>query len=68
VRLEDLADAMRTLHESRQKKIVICPVGLGLKIEALVLRYGMDQHWTVQESSRCPEDKVLLINVPGVWT
>jgi hypothetical protein len=68
MRLEDLAEAMCTLHESQQKKIVICPVGLGLKIEALVLRYGMDQHWTVQESHRCPEDKVLLINEPEVRT
>lgn len=58
--LEDLADAIRD-HESR-RKIVICGVGMKLKIEALVLRYGMDHMWTVQESRHCTGNVLYLVN------
>jgi hypothetical protein len=63
MRLEELADALRHDLWINQKMIVICPVGTGLKVEALVLRYGMDDLWSVQESARCG-DKILLINEP----
>lgn len=61
--LEQLADAMRDLKAMR--RIVVCEPGLGLKIEALVLRHGMDHLWTVRESRHCPAGKILLINEPG---
>jgi hypothetical protein len=59
--LEELAEAARTVEHTR--RIVICPVGLGLQVEALVLRYNMDRLWTVRESALCM-DKILLINEP----
>jgi hypothetical protein len=62
VTLGELAVALRAVDRSR--KIVICPVGLGLNVESLVLRYGMDHLWTVRESARCG-DKILLINDMG---
>lgn len=61
--LEDLADALRDVQSMR--KIVICEPGQQLKIETLILRYGMDHLWTVQESRRCPAGKLLIIKDPG---
>ncbi len=60
---EELADVMREIDESR--RVVVCPVGLGLKVEALVLRHGMDHLWRVRESALC-EGKIILINEPNV--
>jgi hypothetical protein len=60
---EELADLMRDVDRSR--RIVVCPVGLGLKVETLVLRHNMDHLWRVQESRQC-ENKILLINEPNV--
>jgi hypothetical protein len=48
----------------RSRKIVVCETGQGLRVEALVLRYGMDQWWTVHESPRVRPGAVLLINDP----
>jgi hypothetical protein len=59
--LEDLADALRGM-ETLRRKIVICPVGKKLEIETLVLRYNLDQWWTVQESRHCPADVVYVVN------
>lgn len=66
VTLEEVADALRTVDECR--RVVVCPVGDRLKIEALVLRYGMDHLWRVEESRHCPAGTFLLINDPGVLT
>lgn len=43
-------------------KIVVCEVGQGLRVEALILRWDMDRVWTVQESVHCRPGKLLLIN------
>lgn len=59
--LEELADALRDLESMR--RVVVCPVGMGLKVEALVLRYGMDHLWTVQESVLA-DGRIYLINHP----
>ena len=61
--LEDLADALRDVESCR--KIVICETGEKLKIEALVLRYGMDHLWTVQESRHCPAGQWRAGRAPG---
>lgn len=60
---EELATAMRTVDESR--RVIVCPVGESLKINALVTRYDLDGLWRVHESAMCPDGKVILINEPG---
>ena len=64
---EELVRLATAIDEATKPMIVICPVGRGLQVEALVLRYGMDQYWTVRESAHC-EDKIFLISDPGDLT
>lgn len=58
--LADIAEALSGIESAR--KIVICAPGKKLEIETLILRYGMDHLWTVQESRHCSPDVVYLIN------
>lgn len=62
ITFSDLVVAMAEVQQSQ--RYVVCEPGQRLKIEALVLRYGLDQWWTVTESPQCPPGKLLLINVP----
>lgn len=66
---EELATAIKGLQD--QRRIVICEPGMSLKIQALLVRYNVDELWAVRESQHCPEGKLILINelpeldVPG---
>ena len=60
---EELATAIGTVGQSR--RVIVCPAGESLKIEALVQRYDMGRWWRVHESALCPEGTVILINDPG---
>lgn len=62
--LADIAAALQGTETAR--KIVICGPGKKLEIETLILRYDMDQLWTVQESRHCSPDVVYLVNDLGV--
>lgn len=59
---EELTEAIKGLEDMR--RIVICEPGKSLKIQALLVRYGVDELWAVRESQHCPEGKLILINEP----